>query len=118
MERNKYGKAVVAYGSSEQRELEIIDFVKARFKDNRVITIGHVEGGYICGVENPPSTGRSAQSTIWLTKESLLGLFSVCTLYFTITGEDMDKIIKESMDGDTIEYSLSDNLKPLEISNK
>jgi len=50
-----YGKITIGYGTSEQKELQIIDFVQAHFKDNRVITISQIEdGSFVSAVENPP----------------------------------------------------------------
>lgn len=109
-----YGKFTSGVGSDEQREHQVVDFVKALFLDNRLISIGQIEdGSYVCSVENPSSTGRNPNVSIWLTKESLMGLLSTAMLYFSIKGEDINKILQESVEGKAIEYSFSDNLKPI-----
>lgn len=111
---NDYGKINVGVGTSEQHELKIIDFIRADYKDNRVVSFCAVEdGSFVCAVENPPSTGRNIQSTIWLSKESMIGLLSTAMLYFSIKGEKMDDLLKETLRGEKIEYVLSDNLKAL-----
>jgi hypothetical protein len=107
-----YGKITVGFGTSEQRELRIVDFIQAHFKDNRIISVSQVEDGTLIGaVENPPSTGRNTQSTIWLSKESFIGLLSTAILYFNVKGEDMQKLLEESIQGKEVDYSFSDNLK-------
>ena len=107
-----YGKITVGYGTIEQKELEIVDFVQAHFKDNRVISISQIEDGSLVGVvENPPSTGRNTQSTILLSKESLIGLISTAMIYFDIKGEDLDSLLQQSVSDNKIDYNCSDNLK-------
>lgn len=107
-----YGKIRVGVGTNQQKELEIIDFVQARFKNNRIISISQIEdGSFVGAVENPPSSGRSTQSTIWLSKESFFGLLSTAMLYFNLKGEDMQKLLEESVEGGKVDYSFSDNLK-------
>jgi hypothetical protein len=106
-----YGKVTVGYGTNAQKELEIVDFVQAHFKDNRTISISQIEDGSFVGtVENPLSTGRNPQSSIWLSKESFIGLISTALLYFNIKGEDLENILRESTKGNDVDYSFSDNL--------
>ena len=106
-----YGKITVGYGGIGQKELQIVDFVQAHFKDNRIISVSQIEdGSLVCAVENPPSTGRNTQSTIWLSKESFIGLLSTAMLYFSVKGEDMQKLLEESVEGGKVDYTFSDNL--------
>lgn len=106
-----YGKITVGYGTSLQKELQIIDFVQAKYKDNRVITVSEIEdGSFTATVENLISTDRNPQSTIWLSKESFMGLLTTAMMYFTIKGEDIQKEVELSLDGKQIDYSFSDNL--------
>ena len=106
------GKITVGYGTSEQKELSIINFLQARFKDNRLISISEIEDGTFVGsVQNPPSTGRNPQSVIWLSKDSLIGLVSTAILYFNIKGEDLHSLIQEATLNEDINYNFSDNLK-------
>lgn len=107
-----YGKITVGVGTNQRRELEVVDFIQARFKNNRIISISQIEdGSFVGAVENPPSSGRNTQSTIWLSKESFIGLLSTAMLYFNLKGEDMQKLLEESAEGEKIDYSFSDNLK-------
>ena len=106
-----YGKITVGYGTSKQRELQVIDFLQAKFKDNRVISISQIEDGTFVGsVENPPSTGRNTQATIWLSKESLIGLLSTAMLYFNIKGEDLHSLLEQAVTGDDVDYNFSENI--------
>ncbi len=106
-----YGKITVGVGTNEQRELQIVDFVQAHFKDNRIISVSQIEDGTLVGVvENPPSTGRNTQASIWLSKESFIGLLSTAMLYFNVKGEDIQKLLEESIQGNEVDYSFSDNL--------
>jgi hypothetical protein len=106
-----YGKVTVGSGTSQQREIEISEFLQANFKDNRLASVIKLEdGSFICGVENPSSSGRNAQSTIWLTKESLIGMIATAALYFKIKGEDLQDLIEDSAQSEDIEYRYSDNL--------
>lgn len=113
--KSKYGKVIAGYGTTEQKELDITEFVRANYADNRVISICAIEGGsYICSVENPESTGRNPQSKMWLSKESLIGLLSTAALYFTMKGENTESLLKDAVGADHIDYVFSDNLKAIE----
>ena len=108
-----YGKITVGYGTPDQKELQIVDFLQAQFKDHRLISISEIEDGSIASaVENPPSTGRHSQASIWLSKESLIGLLSTAILYFNLKGEDLEDLFKQAVAKDEIEYTYSDNLTP------
>lgn len=107
------GKITVGYGSSEQRELEIEDFVQAEYKDHRLISISQIEdGSIVAAVENPASSGRNTQATIWLSKESFIGLLATGVLYFSAKGEDLEQLMNEAFEKEDITYAYSDNLKP------
>lgn len=106
-----YGKITVGFGTPEQRELKIIEFLKTTFKDNRVISVSLIEDeSFACVVENVTSSGRNEQSTIWLSKESMIGLVSTVMIYFNMKGQDIEELLKQSVDGDNIQYTYSDNL--------
>ena len=105
------GKITVGYGTAEQRELEIVDFVQAEYKDHRLISISQIEdGSLVAVVENPQSSGRNIQATIWLSKESFVGMLSTAFLYFSAKGEDLSQLMKTVVEKDDIQYSYSDNL--------
>jgi hypothetical protein len=107
-----YGKITVGYGTREQRELEVIDYLRASFLDNRLISISTIEDGSIVAVvENPPSTCRASQSSIWLSKESFIGIIGAAFLYFSAKNEDLGKLLKDVTINNDIQYSFSENLK-------
>ncbi len=106
------GKITVGYGSAEQKEIDILDFVQSTYKDNRVITAAGLEdGSMLISVENPASTGRAPQANIWLSKESVLGIISTCFLYFGSKGENIESLFLRSLkDKEIVEFTCSDNL--------
>lgn len=105
------GKITVGYGTPEQRELEILDFVQAQFKDNRLVCISKIEdGSMVAVVENPVSSGRNPQASIWLSRESFIGMLSTAFLYFSAKGEDLGELMKNSVEKHDIQYTYSDNL--------
>ena len=106
-----YGKITVGFGTLEQKELEIVDFVKAEFKNNRIVSVSQIEdNSFLLAVENIQSTGRNPQSTMWLSEESLIGLLSTAMLYFEIKGQDLKELLARSVSGNNVNYTISDNL--------
>ncbi len=119
MAKESVGKITVGYGTVEQKELNMVDFIQAEFKDHRLINISLIEdGSYVACVENPKSTGRATQQSIWLSKESFIGLLSTIYLYFTIKNENIEELLKEAVEKRQIGYRVSDNLKPLTPTTK
>lgn len=113
MENKSYGKITVGVGSSKERELNIKSFVQAEFKDKRLISISLLEDDTMLAiVENTESEERSELESIWLTKESFIGMISTAMMYFNMSGEDLEKLLKDSFEKDEIEYGYSNNLNP------
>ena len=97
---------------NERKELKIINFLKCKFKDNRLASVCEIEDGtFVLAVENPPSSGRATQANIWLSKESLTGLMVTTLQYLNIKGDSIDELFLDAIQGDAFEYDLSDNLK-------
>lgn len=110
-----YGTVTVGTESLTPKELKIVDFVQSQYKDNRLISVSMLEDdSYVLAVENPVSTGRAIQSTMRLSKESLMGLISGIFLYFECKKEDMGTALKEATGKNLIDYTFSDNLGPIE----
>lgn len=106
-----YGKLTIGLGSAEQKELEITEFVQARYKDNRVIAVSKIEDEtFLLSVENPPSTGRESQVKMWLSKESMAGLMATIIIYLGASGVDYNKLMEESFVDGEVDFSFSDNL--------
>lgn len=101
------------------QELEIIDFLKARYADDRLISIMGIEDDSVAIlIENPPTSGRSNSNQMWLTKESLLGLLTTTLLYFSAKGENLHELVMgAAVEGGQISYTYSDNLKQVDESD-
>ena len=108
MEKKSIGKVTVGFGSKDQREIEVVNFVRSSFKDHRLITISELEDGSIISVvENPESSGRASQAKIWLSKQSFLGLIATSYLYFMKKGEDFEGLLKDVLVKDELEYEFA-----------
>ena len=104
------GKITVAFGTAQQHQLEIEEYVKAKFKDDRLFSVLKIEGGsFVVSVQNPPESGRTTQQ-MWLSKDSLVGIAGAIMLYFTVKGEDIHELIRNSADGEEVPYTFSDNI--------
>lgn len=112
-EKKTYGKLTIGVGTHLQRDTEIVDYLKASFKDSRFIMIGEVsEGGHLLMVENLPSTGRQPQQTMWLSEESLMGIVTTTFLYFNAKGIDMKELLNMAVPREgLIDYTFSPNLR-------
>lgn len=107
-----YGKITVGVGTAERRELEVVDFVQAKYIDGRTVSVSQIEDDSMTiTVENIPSSGRAAQANIWLSKESVIAVLSTAILYFNLKGQDLEELFKTSIESDKIDYRFSDNLK-------
>lgn len=112
-ELKSYGKITVGARSPEQTEIDVIEFLQAEYKENRLITISVLNDdvkSIVATVENPTSTGRSPQSNIWLSPESMFGLMSTYFLFLTMQGVDVDAMLKKSISKDFVDLSFSDGL--------
>lgn len=99
---------VEVQNSTENKQLEIIDFIQSSFVGGRIITVAKLEdGSYGLSVENTKSSGRALQSSMRLTEESLLGLFASCFLYFQHNGIDLSQKLENLINNDVINYSYS-----------
>jgi len=107
-----YGKITVGIGS-DPRDINIESFVQADFKDHRLISVSELENneGFILCVENPESTGRHKQQTMWLSRESFIGLINTAHLFWMSKNEDMQKLLLESLDSKEVRYTASNNLE-------
>ncbi len=94
-EKESLGKITVGYGTSLQKELEVEAFIQIKFPDNRLICVSRIEDDTICTtVENPISSGRQPQQSIWLSKESFVGMITAANLYLLKNGENVEDLLK------------------------
>jgi len=119
IEEKKYGVATVGVGTSEKREIPIEEYVKSLYKDNRLVSIVKLEdGSFILSIENPGSSGRATQTSMWLSRESFISLISTSFLYFGCAGENFGELLQECVTKDCLDYDFSDNLKPLDLEKQ
>ncbi|MDF2931236.1 MAG: hypothetical protein K0R36_567 [Chryseobacterium sp.] len=113
-ENENYGKATIGFGTPEQKELNIVEFLQAEYKDNRLMSVVMLEDeSFIFSVENPVSSGRAPHQSMRLGKESAIGMLSTILLYFNakLGEEGMQEAIKEASVRNEINYSTSKNFK-------
>lgn len=114
---SEYGKVQIgSVYEPTQKELNIIDFIRADYKDHRLISVSKLENDtYTIVVENYDSSGRSRQQGLYLSEESFVGFIATSILYFQMKGIDFQSLLTKAMDKDNLNYSYSDNLKPFEV---
>ncbi|GAA4391780.1 hypothetical protein [Hymenobacter koreensis] len=111
---SNYGTVTTGFGTAQQRELPITDFVQANYVNNRVISVMGINGeSIVASVENPESSGRNPKQVMYLSRESFVGLLSTGFLYFSCKGESLEDLLKEAVQKQAIEYNYSDNLGPV-----
>lgn len=81
------------------------------YKDKRLVTVSKLEDDtFVLVVENPESTGRHTSNKMWLSETSFIALIASSLLYLKQTGQDLDKLVKDSLDSEQISYSCLPNL--------
>ena len=102
-----YGTLTVGTGGPEQRELTIVNVVRAEYADDRIISIMGIEDGtIIVQVENPSATGRNPQQSMWLSREILIGILCTTHMHLSSTGSDLMQLVKDAVGDETIRYSF------------
>jgi hypothetical protein len=112
LEREYFGEATVATGTSFERKIKIISYMQANYKDNRLVSIVELENneGYMLTVENPPSSGRNTQEKMWLSKESFIGLIGTAMMFYEGRNMNLGEELEKSVSGNDIHYSCSPNV--------
>lgn len=110
-EAKDYGKVTTGYGTENQKEIKVVEFIRTTYNDNRNITISKLEDDSLfLSVENPKESGREPQAMIRLSKESFVGLLTTCLMYSNSVGLDLKEALETQMNGDSVGYSHSDNI--------
>ena len=110
-ETKDYGKVTTGYGTAEQKEISVTEFVQATYNDNRKITVSKLEDDTLfLTVENPKDSGREAKSMLRLSKDSFIGLLTTCLMYSNSVGLDLKEALETQMGDDRVGYSHSDNI--------
>lgn len=111
MEKGKYGVATVGVGTTMPREINIESFLKLELHDHRLCSCIKLEdNSYVLSCENPNSTGRATEATIWLSEKSLLGVLMSAHMHFMAQGIDLMELTTESSKNDSFDYYFSDNM--------
>jgi len=104
-----YGKVTTGFGTSKQREIDVVSFLQAEFNDHRLVCVSQLEDdSFVISVENPVSTGRNPQSNIWLSRDSFIAMLTTAT--FFLSNKDIDineEFLKLIKPNDEIRYSCS-----------
>lgn len=107
------GKAIIGYGTSQEHQLEIVDFVQANFADNRLVSVTELEDGtFTMTIENPPSSGRAIHQSIRLGKESFAAILFTAHLYLAGKGMRIEQILESVVVKEEIQYSYSSGINP------
>lgn len=106
-----YGTIKVGTATNEPKLLKIVEYVQAQFDGGRIISVNEIEdGSFAISVENPNNSDRSSQS-IWLHRESLVGVISTVMLMFNLKDLDLLALIEEASGGKDIDYNFSKKLQ-------
>src|SRR5574344_562309 len=109
--KKTYGKIILRTAEPEQIELNIIECVQSHFIYGRTITINKSEENtYLLSVKNSESSGRNPKATMHLTKESMIGLYALISVYFQVSGIDYENELNKIIIGEQFKISCSDNL--------
>lgn len=105
--KNKsYGKILV-----EGKELDIINFIQATFKDNRLVTVSETEiGTFAISIKNKIESGRYPEVINHLTKDSFVAMLGACAAYFMQKNENLNDLIREMTNDESFSFNVSDNL--------
>lgn len=110
--QSKYGQITIGYGTSEERVLEIESFINAHYVDGRIASVLQDSDGIInIVIRNPPDSGRAPQQEMRLSVESFLALTGTMTIFIHASGWDVEKLLSDSLEKNSVEYEISDNLK-------
>lgn len=99
--RKSIGTVTLGTATDAQKVLEIEDVVRAELKDHRLVSIARTEeDSYLLCIENPASSGRSTQQSMYLTEGSVIALFSTYLIYLTHHGINTNELFEKYMQGD------------------
>ena len=109
-----YGHITIGVGKPEQKDVAITEYLRSTFIDNRFVSVIKLENdAFVISVENLVSSGREPVNQMYLSKESFVALISTAMLYFTCKNEDLNDLLKQVIQGKEINYTCSDNIKPI-----
>lgn len=98
MEDKNLGTVTIGYGSEHERKVKITNLVRCEFSDHRLVTVAKTEEDcYLLAVDNPISSGREPQTSIYLTEGSTVALLSTFMLYLEHNKIDSKELFKNYM---------------------
>lgn len=103
------GTVTLGTATDEPREVEIEDMLRIEYQDHRLVSIARTEeDAYLFCIENPASTGRATQQTMYLTEGSAIALFSTYMAYLEHHGFDAGELLKKYIqEKDQLSYEFS-----------
>lgn len=109
MEDKNLGIVTIGYESEYERKVKITNMVRCEFSDHRLVTVAKTEEGcYLLSVENPVSSGRETQTSMYLTEGSAVALLSTYMLYLEHNEIDANELFKKYIiNGEEIQYEFS-----------
>lgn len=111
MEIMNTGTITIGYGSEHERKVKITNMVRCEFSDHRLVTVAKTEEDcYLLSIENPKSSGREPQTSMYLTEGSAVALLSTYMLYLEHNEIDANELFKK--------YILNDEKLKYEFSPK
>lgn len=106
-----YGYITLGSKKSKQRKIKITEVIQTNLLDNRTITINKSEENtYLLCIKNLESTGRNPCATLHLTKESMIGLYALMSVYFQVSGINYNVELNKIIIGEQFKIQCSDNL--------
>lgn len=104
---NEIGYLTVAAGTTEERQVLIVNRAAFCFADNRIISVCELqdEYGYYIEINNAPESGRQ-NNQLWLSKVSYMGLQAALNLYSLASNWDMQKHTDVMVGSETFDYLI------------
>lgn len=108
MEDKNLGIVTIGYGSEYERQVKITNMVRCEFSGHRLVTVAKTEEDcYLLSVENPTSSGREPQTSMYLTEGSAVALLSTYMLYLEHNGIEQNELFKKYiLNGEEIKYEF------------
>lgn len=98
-------KLTVGVGTPEERDILVVDGLKALYAGGRLISVVELEDGSYCiSVQNTEDSGRQKETAMWLSKESFLAVLSSCSMFMDFKKFDVLKEMDAMQKGENVIY--------------
>lgn len=100
------GTITIGVGTDRERTIQITDMLRCEVKDHQLVTIAKdEEGNYLLSIENPASTGRFPETSMYLTEGSFIALLSTVHLFLDKKNINMEEMLKSFVfDKESVHY--------------